>query len=376
VEASAVTGGFAARVLDWFDANGRHDLPWQTDPSPYRVWISEIMLQQTQVATVIPYFERFVTRFPTVSGLADAKLDEVLHLWSGLGYYARARNLHRAAGVVRDRHAGCFPEDFDQVLALPGIGRSTAGAILALSCGQRHSILDGNVKRVLCRHRGVEGWPGQPAVEKTLWNMVDMTTPETRVADYTQAMMDLGAMLCRRGKPACESCPVSGDCVALASDRQQDLPTPRPRRERPLRHVDMLLITDDVGRVLLRRREPTGIWGGLWAFPELAPGESFDAWFAKSFGAGVASAEAWPEVRHGFTHFELAITPHRVILGGAPGVVMEDGRWLWYNPESPARIGKAAIVDRLLAAIAGENENETILGERDESDGQVRAAGR
>ncbi|MGD8746674.1 MAG: A/G-specific adenine glycosylase, partial [Gammaproteobacteria bacterium] len=256
--------GFARRVLDWFEVSGRHDLPWQIDPSPYRVWVSEIMLQQTQVATVIPYFERFIARFPAIRELADADLDEVLHLWSGLGYYARARNMHRAARTVCEHHGGRFPEAFDEVAALPGIGRSTAGAILALSLGQRHPILDGNVKRVLCRHEGLEGWPGRPAVEKALWEISDRLTPDDGVAEYTQAMMDLGATICRRGRPDCDRCPVSGDCVARSQGRQQELPTPRPRRERPLRRTHMLLISDPDGRVLLERREPSGIWGGLW----------------------------------------------------------------------------------------------------------------
>ncbi len=366
---------FAQRVLDWFEFRGRHDLPWQIDPSPYRVWVSEIMLQQTQVATVIPYFERFMDRFPAVRELADGDIDEVLHLWSGLGYYARARNMHRAARIICERHGGRFPRAFEDVAALPGIGRSTAGAILALSLDQRHPILDGNVKRVLCRHAGVEGWPGRSAVEKTLWEIADRLTPEERVADYTQAMMDLGATVCRRGRPDCGACPISTDCVARMRGRQRELPTPRPRRKRPLRRADMLLVSDPAGRVLLERRDPSGIWGGLWAFPELSSGQSPAAWVAERLGANVDSTELWPEYRHGFTHFELAVTPHRVRLARPPANVMEAGRWLWYNPDSPARIGRAAIVDRLLAEISGKNEEKS-GGERDDADGQVRAAGR
>ncbi|KPK57108.1 MAG: A/G-specific adenine glycosylase [Gammaproteobacteria bacterium] len=367
--------GFARRVLDWFEVSGRHDLPWQIDPSPYRVWVSEIMLQQTQVATVIPYFERFIARFPAIRELADADLDEVLHLWSGLGYYARARNMHRAARTVCEHHGGRFPEAFDEVAALPGIGRSTAGAILALSLGQRHPILDGNVKRVLCRHEGLEGWPGRPAVEKALWEISDRLTPDERVAEYTQAMMDLGATICRRGRPDCDRCPVSGDCVARSQGRQQELPTPRPRRERPLRRTHMLLISDPDGRVLLERREPSGIWGGLWSFPELVPGQTPEAWVAERLGAGVISTEPWPEFRHGFTHFELVAIPHRLTLAGPPAAVMEADRWLWYNAETPARIGRAAIVDRLLAEISGGSD-EGKGGEGNDADGQVRAAGR
>lgn len=353
---------FADRVVDWFAAHGRHDLPWQTDPSPYRVWVSEVMLQQTQVSTVIPYFERFMDRFPTATALADGPLDEVLHLWSGLGYYARARNLHRAAQVVRDRHGGRFPTDFDDVVALPGIGRSTAGAILALALNQRHPILDGNVRRVLCRHRGIEGWSGEAAIEKRLWETAENLTPVEGVAEYTQAMMDLGATLCRRGRPDCEACPVRADCVSRHTGRQQDIPAPRPRRERPLRHARMLLVTDASGRVLLERRALSGIWGGLWVFPELAPGDDPERWIAARLAADIASVGVWPEIRHGFTHFELAVTPHRVVLAGASGVVMETERWLWYNRQSPARIGKAAIVDRLLTIIAGEKDDATLWG--------------
>ncbi|MEM1440588.1 MAG: A/G-specific adenine glycosylase, partial [Pseudomonadota bacterium] len=221
---------FAARVLDWFEHHGRKDLPWQHDRSRYRVWVSEVMLQQTQVATVIGYFERFMARFPDVVTLADAPTDDVLALWSGLGYYARARNLHAAAQQVRDRHGGAFPGDFDAVVALPGVGRSTAGAILSLADDARHAILDGNVKRVLARHETIEGWPGRTAVLKALWQAAEQFTPDTRVADYTQAMMDLGATLCTRRAPGCEACPVRTTCRARAEGRIDELPGRKPRR--------------------------------------------------------------------------------------------------------------------------------------------------
>ncbi len=354
--------GFDDRVLQWFERCGRRDLPWQIEPTPYRVWVSEIMLQQTQVATVIPYFQHFMERFPQVTDLADADLDEVLHLWSGLGYYARARNMHRAAESIRDHHGGRFPEDFDDVVALPGVGRSTAGAILALSCGQRHSILDGNVKRVLCRHRGIEGWPGRAAVERTLWQLADTLTPWERVGEYTQAMMDLGATVCRRSRPQCDVCPVSDDCVARAEGRQHVLPAPRPARERPLRRTVMLLITDRQDRVLLERRASSGIWGGLWSFPELPEGLGAEQWVKERLGVAVTKSETWPDVSHGFTHFELAITPQRVVLASEPAVVMEAGHWLWYNPGSPKRFGTAAIVTRLLDALLGDNHNRMARG--------------
>src|SRR5690606_8097985 len=245
---------FARRLLAWFDRCGRHDLPWQRDRRPYAVWVSEIMLQQTQVATVIPYFERFVARFPDVEVLAEASLDDVLALWSGLGYYARARNLHRAAQLVVERYGGDLPDSLDELMALPGIGRSTAGAILAQAHGVRAPILDGNVKRVLARHAGIEGWPGEREVEQTLWAIADERTPSERVADYTQAIMDLGAMLCTRRRPACTVCPVVEDCRACRLGIQERLPSPRPKRERPRRRRMMLVVRDSQGRVLLERR--------------------------------------------------------------------------------------------------------------------------
>ncbi|MEJ2513653.1 MAG: A/G-specific adenine glycosylase [Gammaproteobacteria bacterium] len=338
---------FSGALLAWFDHHGRHDLPWQADPSPYRVWVSEIMLQQTQVTTVVPYFRRFTERFPDVVSLADAALDEVLHLWSGLGYYARARNLHRAAAVLRDEYGGRFPEQYEQVVALPGVGRSTAGAILALSLGQRHPILDGNVKRVLTRYHAVPGWPGRPAVERRLWELAGSHTPLERVAEYTQAVMDLGATLCRRGTPRCDDCPLSAGCRARQLGRVADFPAPRPRRERPLKRTRMLLLEDIAGAVLLEKRPLSGIWGGLWCPPELGA-ESAEAFAQATLDLAVESVGDGAPLRHGFTHFELEITPVRARLLEGAGGLMEADRWVWYNPRSPARLGLAAVVSRLL----------------------------
>ena len=265
---------FAAAVLDWFDRHGRKDLPWKQPPHPYRVWVSEIMLQQTRVQTVLGYFQRFMDRFPDVVSLADAPLDEVLALWSGLGYYARGRNLHAAARRIRDQHGGVFPQHMDTLQALPGIGRSTAGAIAAQAFGQRQAILDGNVKRLLARHDLVEGWPGEGRVQKRLWALAEQRTPRQRVADYTQRVMDLGAIVCTRGKPLCDMCPLQAGCLAKAAKRVHELPTPNPRKT--LREVNKawLVIRDSQGRVLLERRPENGVWGGLWAFPELDAEES------------------------------------------------------------------------------------------------------
>jgi A/G-specific adenine glycosylase len=349
-----VTAGSAARqavagpLLAWHERHGRHDLPWQREPYPYRVWVSEIMLQQTQVATVIPYFERFMSRFPTIAALADADIDDVLHLWSGLGYYARARYLHRAARCVMHDHAGRFPETLETVMALPGIGRSTAGAILALAYGQRHPILDGNVKRVLCRYYGIDGWPGRSAVERRLWALAEAQTPRRDIARYTQAIMDLGATVCRRGAPVCAGCPLADGCRARAEGRQSELPAPRPKRTRPTRETAMLILLDAERRVLLRRRAPTGIWGGLWSLPEIGCDEDAVAWCRQVLGGRARRRGGLPRVRHGFTHFDLEIQPQLLELETAPGRVMDGDDWLWYNPRSPNEIGLPAVVARLL----------------------------
>ena len=352
-----MTDAFAAALLDWFERAGRHDLPWQAPRSAYRAWVSEIMLQQTQVATVVPYFERFMQRFPDVDALAAAPLDEVLHLWSGLGYYARGRNLHRAAREVMDRHGGELPREIEALQALPGIGRSTAGAILAAAYGQRHPILDGNVKRVLARVHAVPGWPGQAAVQRRLWELAEAHTPAQRVADYTQAIMDLGATVCRRARPACAVCPVAEHCAARRSGRQAEFPAPRPPRARPLRHARMLLVQDAAGAVLLERRPPAGIWGGLWCPPELDEGEAPEAWGDSELGAALRAEAPLPPVRHGFTHFELEILPLRARLERPPARLMESGRWVWYNARSPAKLGLAAVVGRLIAALQDPGPN-------------------
>jgi A/G-specific adenine glycosylase len=344
-----VTDAFAADLLDWYERRGRHDLPWQIDSSPYRTWVSEIMLQQTQVGTVIPYFRRFMARFPDIHALSAAPLDEVLYYWSGLGYYARGRNLHAAAQAVVERYGGRLPETPGELAALPGIGRSTAGAILALACGQRHAILDGNVKRVLARVHAVPGWPGEAAVERRLWELAEAHTPFERTADYTQAIMDLGATVCRRSRPACGECPVTAYCEARRLGRQAGFPAPRPKRLRPRRRARMLLLRDPDDAVLLERRPAPGIWGGLWCLPEIGE-ESAAAWAERVLGVNAAPAPALPPLRHAFTHFELEIEPVTARLAERPPVLMEPGRWVWYNAGSPAKLGLAAVVSRLVEA--------------------------
>ncbi len=340
---------FACAVLDWFDACGRKTLPWQQDPTPYRVWVSEIMLQQTQVQTVIPYYRRFMQRFPAIGQLADAPLDDVLHHWSGLGYYARARNLHQAAQLVRDSFGGAFPDRFEDVNGLPGIGRSTAGAILSLACGQCHPILDGNVKRVLARYHAVEGWPGKSAVLKKLWQLAEAATPGTRVAAYNQAMMDLGATVCTRSAPACEDCPLRAGCRAYRQGEPVRYPQSKPRRQLPEREAHMLLLLAG-DEVYLEQRPARGIWGGLWSFPQFDQPAGIPDW-CDARGLSTGGLETLPAVRHTFSHFHLNITPYRLRVKNPVFSVMEDGQGLWYKLQGSTAVGLAAPVQRLLARL-------------------------
>jgi A/G-specific adenine glycosylase len=338
---------FSSRILAWSDGHGRKDLPWQQNPTPYRVWISEIMLQQTQVTTVIPYFERFMTSFPTVAVLANAEIDDVLHHWSGLGYYARARNLHRAAQHIRDDFSGNFPKYFADVVALPGIGRSTAGAILALSRNERRPILDGNVKRVLARFHAVGGWPGTIFVANSLWKLAEQHTPHSRVAEYTQAMMDLGATVCTRTKPNCDKCPLVVDCVARTSGQVSDYPGKREKKPKPLRRAHMALVHGG-GAIYLERRPAAGIWGGLWSFPELDAGEEVSNWCKDQIGASPIEINRWDVVRHSFTHFDLDIEPIAVRVMPSSSKVADGEDHVWYDIDSPQKIGIAAPVSGLI----------------------------
>jgi len=334
---------FQDRLLAWFDRHGRHDLPWQGHTDSYPVWVSEIMLQQTQVSTVIPYYERFMASFPDLSSLARADLDEVLSHWAGLGYYSRARNLHRCAQLACELHGGSLPDDIDALTELPGIGRSTAGAILAFGHGQRHPILDGNVRRILCRHFAVDGWSGDPKVQKILWAIADALTPEKRIGGYTQAIMDLGATVCRRSRPECRSCPLSGSCLALAHDRVAELPVPKPRKETPVRETAMLLCEIEGQGILIERRPPSGIWGGLWSLPERSGMADFDAeaadWCRDTLGLEVEAWRGLPELRHRFTHFTLDIRPYHLRVRPMSGRVMEADGALWYTRPEHHGIG-------------------------------------
>ncbi|KEA62442.1 A/G-specific adenine glycosylase [Marinobacterium lacunae] len=342
---------FHGAVLEWFDQHGRKDLPWQKEKTAYNTWVSEIMLQQTQVATVIPYYQRFMERFPDVEALADAEIDDVLHLWTGLGYYARARNLHKAARIVSRDFGGQFPDSVEGLEGLPGIGRSTAGAILSISTGKPAAILDGNVKRVLARFYAVEGWPGQPAVMKRLWALAERNTPTARAGEYTQAMMDLGATLCTRSKPSCLLCPLQQECKAFALGLTASLPSPRPKKTLPVKQTHMLIIRDSSDQILLAQRPPSGIWGGLWSLPEVqdlrdAPSE---------LGIDILNADAMEPVRHTFSHYHLDITPVQITLKNPTNSVMEGPATLWYNTRQPQNIGLAAPVKRLLETLASDS---------------------
>jgi len=346
---------FASRLLAWYDRAGRQQLPWRHDITAYRVWVSEIMLQQTQVSTVIPYFERFVAAFPDVRALADAEPDVVLHLWTGLGYYSRARNLQRAAQILCAQHQGLVPTDMATLASLPGIGRSTAGAIASIAGGQPAAILDGNVKRVLARHGAIPGWPGQSDVGRALWTYAEQQVPPQRCGDYSQAIMDLGALLCRRGMPDCANCPVAADCQARLDGTQAQFPGRKAPKVLPVRSVVMPLLTDPQGCVLLKRRPTVGVWASLWSLPELTSGCDPVDFALEHGGRAPVRVTALPALRHSFSHYHLDITPVRVRLTARPEGVAERDT-LWYNPDSPAAVGLPAPILRLLTTASSPED--------------------
>ena len=338
---------FSSRIIHWQQHHGRHALPWQASRDPYRIWLSEIMLQQTQVATVIPYFERFVARFPDLPALAAAHEDEVLALWSGLGYYSRARNMHAAARTITENHGGEFPAAPDAIAQLPGVGRSTAAAVSALAFGQHCAILDGNVKRVLARHGGVAGWPGDKKVEAALWQLAESRLPDAAIEAYTQGMMDLGALVCTRSQPTCNACPVSSDCIAHIQRRTAELPAPRPRKTLPEKAVQMLLLLDR-GELMLEKRPARGIWGGLWSLPELGPDADPAAHCRDHFGFTALTQHALPRFAHSFTHFRLHIQPVKLQL--APRRTTSPGQ-IWLPLSDAFDAALPAPVRKLVAQI-------------------------
>lgn len=345
-----------AAILKWFDHHGRKDLPWQHNTSAYRVWVSEIMLQQTQVATVIPYYQRFMQRFPNVKSLALAPVDDVLHLWTGLGCYARARNLHKTAIVVHEQLRGRFPRSVEELEELPGIGRSTAGAIHSIANKQYAVILDGNVKRVLSRLHCIDGWYGTSSVAKQLWQLAQRYTPKKRTADYTQAIMDLGATVCTRSKPQCESCPVSKHCEALASGKVSAYPQGKPRKKLPIKKTQMLLLQNSNNEIWLYKRPSQGIWGGLWSLPEISVDENAQDYAETTLELTVNSVQTLANWRHTFSHFHLDIQAVLLNVGASSNKIMEDQQQLWYNSAQPAAIGLAAPVKRLLNKLDSTKE--------------------
>ncbi len=339
---------FSDRLLSWFDKQGRHDLPWQQKPTPYRVWVSEIMLQQTQVVTVIPYYQRFTDEFPDVEALANANLDKVLHYWTGLGYYARARNCHKTAKIIAKEYQGHFPSSLDDIISLPGIGRSTAGAILSLACEKRHPILDGNVKRVLSRYHGVEGWSGKKKVEEELWSYADLHTPTEFVRNYTQAIMDLGATVCIRRHPTCDVCPLTKACFARKTKRQHDFPGSKPKKVMPNRGTVFAIIENAKGEVLLQQRPSTGIWGGLWCFPEFLSDEPIVAKIEKQYGFNVKQQTEYKSFKHTFSHFHLMIKPVHIKLEGQECSVNDVGLSTCLKPGRNSSLGLPAPVVSML----------------------------
>ena len=340
---------FAQDVIAWQVRHGRNALPWQKRDA-YAVWVSEIMLQQTQVGTVIPYYQRFMQRFPDVPSLARASLDDVLAHWSGLGYYSRARNLHRAACVLSEHHGGRFPRTVSEVMALPGIGRSTAAAIMVFGFGERHAILDGNVKRVLARVRAIEGYPGLKPVADRLWEAAERLLPRKGVEAYTQGLMDLGATVCTRSNPRCGDCPVTRHCVAFAQERVAEFPQPRPRKVLPHKRCGMIIIEHE-GALLLEKRPAPGVWGGLWCFPQIDLEEDVGSLCLHRYGVHVAAPEMLPTIDHGFTHFRLTISPLRMrATSVTPRAGEADHRWIETSTVNDAAV--PAPVRRILELLA------------------------
>lgn len=345
-----MSGDFASYLLRWYDQHGRKDLPWQYPRDAYRVWLSEVMLQQTQVSTVVGYFDRFIRALPTLRDLAEADEDTVLALWSGLGYYRRARFLHRAAQICMERYGGELPRDFTELSALPGIGRSTAGAILAQAHGLRFAILDGNVKRVLARYHGIHGHPGQSAVEKQLWQHAESHTPRNRIADYTQAIMDLGATVCIRSRPHCSTCPLAADCIAHRDNLTAELPSRKPTKSIPTRATVMLILRDQHSRVLLEKRGTQGVWSGLWSLPEAA--DTDEAWRVAQQHAQIDDAEALTPFRHVFSHYRLDIEPLLFDRATAQRAIADNPHLRWCSTDELAALGLPAPVRTLLLNLA------------------------
>lgn len=342
--------------MQWFDIHGRKNLPWQDNKTAYRVWVSEIMLQQTQVKTVIPYYLRFMAHYCDIKRLANAEQDEVLHLWTGLGYYARARNLHKTAKIIQDDHAGHFPESSIELQQLPGIGRSTAGAILSFAYDQHEPILDGNVKRILCRYYQVEGWSGQSKVQKELWILINAITPQKRCADFNQALMDLGSSLCSRSKPQCEQCPLQKHCKAYLTQQTAHYPQPKPKKDKPIKTAYLLMIHLPSGEILLEKRPEQGIWGGLWSFPQCQTKEEIAQWLEQHQYTNTDAIIFEEAFKHTFSHFHLLITPTIIVIKETYQI-NDHKTYRWFNQKKPLKLGMPAPIKELISNI---NTHSTI----------------
>lgn len=342
---------FSQLILAWYDAHGRHDLPWQKNKTPYRVWVSEIMLQQTQVKTVIPFYRKFMRSFPSLKSLAQAPIDDVLSHWSGLGYYSRARNLHKTAEIISSQYKGRFPKTLEALESLPGIGRSTAGAILSLAMQTPATILDGNVVRVLARYSAQAGWPGDSAVRKQLWQIAAYFTPTTRCGDYNQAMMDLGSMTCARSKPSCQNCPINEGCEAYHDQTTHLFPEKKAKLKRPQKQVFMLVCENQHGEILLLKRPPSGIWGSLWSFPECDDEKAIKMLCQQRFHCQLLEHTFLPKFKHVFSHFELLISPIKLSVKSRMARAMDSNTQVWYNSSNVLPGGIPAPVEKLLQII-------------------------
>lgn len=341
---------FQNQLLKWFDVHGRKDLPWQKNINPYRVWVSEIMLQQTQVSTAIPYFEKFMKRFPTIASLAKANENEVLHLWTGLGYYARARNLHKTAKIIHTELKGNFPDTVEQLETMPGIGHSTAGAIISISFGERAAILDGNVKRVLARFAGIQTWPGETETLKQLWDLSETLTPSKRCADYSQAIMDLGATLCTQRRPRCPECPLQKHCLAFKNNWQEDLPAKKKTKKNPTKELFFLILENKDQEILLEKRAAKGIWGGLWSLPECHDITGLKKWVKENYGLNISASKKLPPMKHTFSHYHLILTPIQAKVTNT--ITLDKTKHLWYKTTHQQKIGLAAPIKKLLEITA------------------------
>lgn len=349
-----MSDSFSKNLLNWFQQHGRKNLPWQENKTPYRVWLSEIMLQQTQVNTVIPYYLRFLKDFPDITSLAQAPLDEVLHLWTGLGYYARARNLQKTAQIICNEYAGNFPDSSEALQSLPGIGRSTAGAILSFANGQHHAILDGNVKRILARHYLIAGWTASSKTQKELWTLIEKVTPEKHCDDFNQALMDLGSSLCSRSKPQCQICPLNKTCKAYKKNLTKFYPNPKPKKIKPEKNTYLLMIMPEKDKVLLEQRPTQGIWGGLWSFPQCQTLDDIQLWLDNKQFSVKGNMEFYPEFRHTFTHFHLNITAVKININTAATFAIHEGLnndFIWYQPSKALKLGMPTPITKLIPQI-------------------------